>query len=75
MNHTPPLSLPTINFKEITFKCGKTIHLGENDKIIIVGPNNSGKSQTLRDIFSIAAQTSGFENLVVEDILIDKNIS
>ncbi|WP_214293958.1 hypothetical protein, partial [Escherichia coli] len=66
MNYTNTLPLPTINFKKIIFKCGKTIHLGENDKIIIVGPNNSGKSQTLRDIFAIAAQTSGFEKIVVE---------
>ncbi|MDM2913546.1 AAA family ATPase [Citrobacter sp. Cpo035] len=74
MNNTNTLPLPTINFKKITFKCGKTIHLGESDKIIIIGPNNSGKSQTLRDIFAIAAQTSGFEKIVVEDVLISKNI-
>lgn len=66
---------PSAYVEELTFKCGITIKLKKDDKIIIVGPNNSGKSQTLRDIFSISANESGVKGLVVDDINIKKNMS
>lgn len=34
----------------ITFSDGSVLHLGRNDVVVIVGPNNAGKSATLRAI-------------------------
>ncbi|XOV86908.1 MAG: hypothetical protein ACFHX7_18315 [Pseudomonadota bacterium] len=47
------LSKPSAFISEITFSGGDKFVLKENEKVIIVGPNNSGKSQSLREILSI----------------------
>lgn len=36
---------------EITFNNGRKLEIKRNDIIIFVGPNNVGKSQSLRDIY------------------------
>ena len=36
--------------KSITFSDNTTIQLAEDDVVVVVGPNNSGKSATLRAI-------------------------
>ena len=39
---------------KVQFKNGETIDLLQNDIVVFVGPNNAGKSQCLRDIYSLA---------------------
>jgi hypothetical protein len=41
---------PRVWVKSIAFSDGTTIALAKDDVIVIVGPNNSGKSATLRGI-------------------------
>ncbi|HAV2273541.1 TPA: ATP-binding protein, partial [Enterobacter cloacae] len=66
---------PSVRLEKIIFKDGNIIELAENDKIIIVGPNNSGKSQTLKDISTISGQSRQYKPLIVEDIILSKNIN
>lgn len=37
---------------------GKEIDISKNDIVIFVGPNNAGKSQTLKDIYEICEKKS-----------------
>lgn len=55
----------------ITFSSGQRLEFSENEKIIIVGPNNSGKSQSLRDIIELI-QSSTVPKVVVKDITVEK---
>lgn len=41
---------PTLCFRSITFSDGSTLNLDEGDIVVFVGPNNSGKSATLREL-------------------------
>lgn len=41
---------PTCYVKSIEFQCGQKLSLNSEEVIVIVGPNNSGKSCTLREI-------------------------
>lgn len=45
--------LPSASISSITFSGGTTLTFGSTEKIVLVGPNNSGKSQALRDILDI----------------------
>lgn len=51
--------LPGLSVKSLTFSDGKTYEFGPNDKVIIVGPNNSGKSLALREIRQILSSNIG----------------
>ena len=55
---------------QVQFKNGASIELLQNDIVVFVGPNNTGKSQCLRDIYALA---EGKQNaIVVSDITITK---
>ncbi|MBI2736423.1 MAG: AAA family ATPase [Rhodospirillales bacterium] len=41
---------PTAYFTELTFSDGSTLPLEPNDIVVLVGPNNSGKSAALREL-------------------------
>ena len=41
---------PTVTFKSITFSDGKNLALEENDVVVFVGPNNTGKSVALKEL-------------------------
>ena len=41
---------PTVTFESITFSDGKTLALEENDVVVLVGPNNAGKSVALKEL-------------------------
>ena len=41
---------PTIVFGSITFSDGTTVEVGAGDVVVLVGPNNSGKSLALREL-------------------------
>ena len=45
------MTTPAVTFRSITFSDGTTIELDVNDVIAIVGPNNSGKSQALQELY------------------------
>ncbi|WP_109406201.1 ATP-dependent nuclease [Proteus faecis] len=57
--------------ESITFSSGQELSLSEKDKILIVGPNNSGKSQTLREIISLLA-CENTEKFVIKEIKMKK---
>lgn len=42
--------IPRAWVEQLTFSDGSTLHLGRSDIIVIVGPNNAGKSASLRAI-------------------------
>lgn len=58
---------PDVYLKSITFSSNDKLELNKNDKVLIVGPNNSGKSQTLRDIISLIADSNP-HNIVLKSI-------
>ena len=41
---------PSVTFKSLTFSDGTTISLDPDDVVVLVGPNNAGKSVTLREL-------------------------
>ena len=41
---------PSVTFEEITFSDGTTVGLDPADVVVLVGPNNSGKSLALREL-------------------------
>ena len=54
---------------KITFNNGKDVDINKNDIVIFVGPNNAGKSQSLKDIYALsaeAAQTTVISNIKIE---------
>ena len=64
---------PTAHIATITFSSGKVIELGRHDKVIIVGPNNCGKSQSLRDILALTAKPGLREAITVVSVSIAKS--
>ena len=46
----PTEGSPSVTFESITFSDGTTIGLGPADVVVLVGPNNSGKSLALREL-------------------------
>ena len=54
----------------ITFNNDESIEIAPNDIVIFVGPNNAGKSQALKDIFSLSAVKC--PSIVISDINIIK---
>jgi energy-coupling factor transporter ATP-binding protein EcfA2 len=46
----PALVRPALLFETITFCDGTTLTLDETDIVVFVGPNNTGKSHTLREL-------------------------
>ena len=43
-------SQPTITFGTITFSDGRKLDIEENDVVVLVGPNNTGKSVALKEL-------------------------
>jgi hypothetical protein len=57
--------------KSITFSSGQCLTFSEHDKVIIVGPNNSGKSQSLRDIVELI-QIDSPQTIVIKNVTLEK---
>lgn len=66
-------SKPSASISEIVFSGGDTFALKEDEKVIIVGPNNSGKSQSLREILSICENGVKPNSLVVTNLTVSKS--
>ena len=41
---------PQVTFESVTFSDGTTVEIEPNDVIVLVGPNNAGKSLALREL-------------------------
>jgi hypothetical protein len=63
---------PTVSISMIEFSGGQKITLFPYDKIILVGPNNSGKSQTLREIIRVCNSGENARPTVVTDVSFSK---
>jgi len=63
---------PSVSISKITFSGGQDINFSPNEKIIIVGPNNSGKSQTLREITQRLNHRNASQTIVVESLEVSK---
>lgn len=63
---------PTASISQITFSGGDVYELKPNEKIILVGPNNSGKSHSLREIISICETGKDQRTVVVASLKISK---
>ena len=63
---------PHASVSEITFSGGSCFKINNNEKVILVGPNNSGKSQSLREIIGLCHKGNTGRNLVVKDLKILK---
>ncbi|RYJ19009.1 hypothetical protein C5Y41_18055 [Rahnella variigena] len=59
-----PTPTPSVYLNKITFFNGQELTLNSQDTLLIVGPNNSGKSQTLRDITSIISNGPANKSVV-----------
>ena len=65
-------TIPSASISELLFSGGNKFHFKPTEKIILVGPNNSGKSQSLRDIVSICQNGSNNRTPVIVDLKISK---
>lgn len=56
---------------KLYFNTGETLDIKQNDIIVFVGPNNAGKSQSLKDIYALSK--CKVPTTVVSDVEITKN--
>ena len=56
---------------KITLNNGDSLPIQENDIVVFVGPNNAGKSQSLKDIYALSKEKS--PSVVVKEITITKH--
>ena len=55
---------------QLVFNNGQVVNIQNNDIVVFVGPNNAGKSQSLKDIYALTKDKT--RTLVVSDIKINK---
>lgn len=55
---------------ELIFNNGKRVELNKNDIVVFVGPNNVGKSQSLKDIYELCESKK--PTIIVKDVKIVK---
>jgi len=63
---------PSASISTITFSGGQEFLFSPKEKVIIVGPNNSGKSQTLREIVQCASKGDNARPIVLQSVDIKK---
>ena len=62
---------PSVRIESATFSDGTTVELDPNDVVVLVGPNNAGKSAAL---FELEEQVAGLsQNIVVRSVKIIKS--
>jgi energy-coupling factor transporter ATP-binding protein EcfA2 len=69
-NPVPKPLRPMLSFETITFSDGTTLALDEDDIVVFVGPNNAGKSATLRELETWVGHSNG--GLVVTSVTMRK---
>lgn len=57
---------------KLRFNSGETMDIRKNDIVVFVGPNNAGKSQSLKDIYSLSSKK--MSSVVVSDIEVSKTV-
>ncbi len=62
---------PRIWISEITFNDNTTIHFEKDDIVVFVGPNNAGKSASLKEIATLIATKKGRVK-ILKDIKVEK---
>ena len=55
---------------KLTFNNGQKLDIADNDIVIFVGPNNAGKSQSLKDIYALSKDK--VPSVVISEITITK---
>ena len=63
---------PTASISKIKFSSEQEFTFKPHEKIILVGPNNSGKSQTLRELIALATDPSKLKPVVVSEVQLEK---
>ena len=61
---------PEVYISQLQFNNNQTIEIKKNDIVVFVGPNNVGKSQSLKDIWEIANEKPA--GIVVKSLLFPK---
>ncbi|PWK38678.1 ATP-dependent nuclease [Cupriavidus plantarum] len=67
-----------VSIESVTFSGGQTVEFGPSDIVVIVGPNNAGKSATLRELHARLHQAPGVQLpdwVVLTDMTIRKTES
>ncbi|NVJ19636.1 AAA family ATPase [Myxococcus sp. AM011] len=66
---------PTLFIEQLTFSGGASVTLEPDSIVVIVGPNNAGKSATLRDILRLAPSRrhGGAATQVVTDLMVGRS--
>lgn len=63
---------PTASISTVKFSGGQVFSFSPNEKVILVGPNNSGKSQTLREVTRFVEIGKADTTVVVHEVKIHK---
>lgn len=50
---------PAFSFKEVTFSDGTALSFAEDEIVVFVGPNNAGKSATLKEMEALVSRNGG----------------
>lgn len=59
------------HISQLTLNNGDSLEIAKNDIVVFVGPNNAGKSQSLKDIYTLSEQKK--PTVVISDISITKS--
>lgn len=62
---------PNVRVRSITFNDGQTLTLEKSEIVVFVGPNNSGKSLALRELYGSLERGSQFDLRVFEEVAWD----
>ena len=65
------MATPCVTIKSASFSDGSRIEFSEKDIVVFVGPNNSGKSAALKNIFEKAKNFAN-EGIVIKEIALSK---
>jgi len=65
------MSIPSVSIKSILFSDGSKIELSKNDIVVLVGPNNCGKSVALMNVYNKASNSVN-PGLVIKEIELAK---
>lgn len=56
---------------ELEFNTGEKVQINRNDIVVFVGPNNAGKSQSLKDIYTLTGKK--LPSVVISNVKITKS--
>lgn len=65
--------MPPFRLRQLTFSDGKSVPVSPNSIVVLVGPNNSGKSRALRDVNAYLQNPNLADVAVVTDVQAEKD--